>query len=149
VITAFGIPARTAVATDAVRIDVLSNRADLVTGGDALVEVVLPDGVRAEDVRVDVDGRDVSARFAVRPNGKFEALLGDLADGPNVVTAALPDGTGASITITSHAAQGPVFSGPGSSRGSAPLRATDRRHTCSGTGRTTSPLCSRTSSGPR
>ncbi|WP_143677543.1 DUF6351 family protein, partial [Streptomyces scabiei] len=51
------------------QIRVLSNRADLVSGGDALVEVALPSGGTPENVRVDVDGRDVTSAFAVRPDG--------------------------------------------------------------------------------
>ena len=38
----------------ALTIEVLSNRADLVSAGDALVAVRLPQGVRARDVRVTV-----------------------------------------------------------------------------------------------
>ena len=40
-------------------IRVLSNRADLISGGEALVEVVVPAGVLAANVRMDVGGRDV------------------------------------------------------------------------------------------
>ena len=43
---AIGVGALAGPAAAAVpRIDVLSNRADLISGGDALVEVVLPRGV--------------------------------------------------------------------------------------------------------
>ena len=44
-----------------VEIKVLSNRADLVSGGDALVEIVLPGSAAATELRVYVDGRDVSS----------------------------------------------------------------------------------------
>ena len=67
-------------------IKVLSNRADLVSGGDALVEIVLPPRVPAASVRVDVDGRDVTAAFAVRANARFMGVLTGLAVGANVVT---------------------------------------------------------------
>lgn len=97
---------------DAVRVEVLSNRADLISGGDALVEVVLPAGSDASSARVDVDGRDVTGAFAVRPDGRFLGRLEDLDVGDRVVTAALPDGSGARITITNHPVGGPVFAGP-------------------------------------
>ncbi len=45
-------------------IRVLSNRADLVSGGEALVEVVLPSGVDPGGARITAAGRDVTASFA-------------------------------------------------------------------------------------
>jgi hypothetical protein len=97
-------------------IKVLSNRADLISGGDALVEIALPAGASAAGLQVDVDGRDVSSSFT---QGADAGILGTrivgrvagLKDGANVVTARL-DRAGARITITSHPIGGPVFSGP-------------------------------------
>src|SRR4051812_37067207 len=43
---------------------VLSNRADLVSGDDALVEVTAPAGTNAGDLTLDVDGRDVTPAFS-------------------------------------------------------------------------------------
>jgi hypothetical protein len=93
-----------------VSIQVLSGRADLVSGGDALVRVGLPDGVRS--ATVDVNGRDVTKQFALRPNGRFEALLTGLTLGRNDVRASTPDGHAAVLTITNHPQGGPMFSGP-------------------------------------
>ncbi len=100
---------------------VLSNRASLISGGDALVEVVVPEDVDADDVRVDVDGRDVTSAFAVRPDGTFSGLIDGLALGRNEVVArvapknprsAKPPGRfSAHLTIKNHPASGPVFSG--------------------------------------
>src|SRR3954454_12518195 len=90
-----------------VSIDVLSNRADLLSGGDALVAVT-----HAPGVKVDVDGRDVTDAFADRPDGRYEGLLTGLTNGPNVVNAALPDGRAAQITLVNHPIGGPVFAGP-------------------------------------
>jgi hypothetical protein len=93
-----------------VEIRVLSNRADLVSGGDALVEVVVPDG--AGDPVVDVDGRDVTAAFAPGADGRLVGLVTDLRLGANVVTARTPNAGGARLTITNAPIGGPVFSGP-------------------------------------
>src|SRR3954451_23022598 len=90
---AIAVPA-TAGAAPAVSIDVLSNRADLLSGGDALVAVT-----HAPGVKVDVDGRDVTDVFADRPDGRYEGLLTGLNNGPNVVNAALPDGRATQITL--------------------------------------------------
>src|SRR5947209_19005151 len=101
VIAAIADAPRSARAADRFDIKVLSNRADLISGGDALVEIVLPAGVDPTSVRVDVDGRDVTAAFAVRPNGRYMGLITALAERSNVLTARGPDGAGTSITITS------------------------------------------------
>jgi hypothetical protein len=90
---------------------VLSNRADLVSDGNALVEVVIPDGIDASSVSVDVDGEDVTSSFALRDNGRFMGLLEGLELGPNVVTARLP-GAEKTLTITNHPNGGPVLAGP-------------------------------------
>ena len=97
-----------------VDVRVLSNRADLVSGGDALVDVVLPAGQTASGLVVDVDGRDVSSAFATRPalGGRIVGLVRGLKNAPNLLTARLPDGRGARLTITSHPIGGPVFAGP-------------------------------------
>ena len=93
------------------RIKVLSNRADLVSGGDALVEVVPPAGVATSSIKVDLDGKDVTSRFAQRAGGRFIGLLTDLAVGDNAVTARIPGG-GAQIRIVNHPIGGPVIDGP-------------------------------------
>jgi hypothetical protein len=104
--------ASAAKAPSGVVIKVLSNRADLISGGDALVQVVLPAGTDPATVKVDVNGRDVTSAFAVRPNGSYLGLVTGLAVGQNVLTARLPNKSGAQITITNHPIGGPVFSGP-------------------------------------
>jgi Tannase-like family of unknown function (DUF6351) len=92
-----------------VTIKVLSNRADLVSGGDALVEVVpsLSDGDT-----VTVGGNDVTGSFQVAANGRTMALVTGLAPGANEVEVTRPDGSGARITIENHPVEGPIFSGP-------------------------------------
>jgi hypothetical protein len=103
--------AQSATAAEVVRIEVLSGRGDLVTGGDALVRVALPTGQNPEAVRVDVDGRDVTSAFRSR-EGAALGVVTDLPLGDSVVTAVLPDGNGARLTVTNAPIGGPVFSGP-------------------------------------
>jgi hypothetical protein len=91
---------------------VLSDRADLVSGGDALVQVVLPGRVDAATVRVTVDGRDVTSAFAVRSNGAYEGVVTGLADGPNDLMATMRNGPTVHLTVTNHPSGGPVFAGP-------------------------------------
>jgi hypothetical protein len=98
-------------ATGPLTIEVLSNRADLISAGDALVEVTPPLGVDAGQIAVSVDGRDVTSQFAVRPNGRFMALLDGLRSGESVVSASAPGASAAFITITNHPIGGPVTAG--------------------------------------
>ncbi len=98
-------------AAGAVQIKVLSNRADLISGGDALVEILMGSGVNAAGLRVELDGRDVSGAFALRPDGRFTGLVSGLEEGDNVLTARIPGGPGARLTLTNHPSGGPVFAG--------------------------------------
>jgi hypothetical protein len=100
---------------------VLSGRADLISGGDALVEVALPAGTDPALVVVTVDGRDVSDAFDVRDDGRFLGLVEDLEVGTNLVAVDVrpsarsraPAGrSSATIEVTNHPVGGPVFSGP-------------------------------------
>lgn len=94
-------------APDDLRIEVLSNRADLVSGGDALIRVVVPQRRRTEALKVEVDGRDVTASLGSDGTGLVEGLR----EGENVVTATLPGTRGARLTITNHPIGGPVLAG--------------------------------------
>ena len=93
-------------------ITVLSGRADLVSGGSALVEVNLVNPADSQTVKVVVDGQDVTTDFAWRADGGFEGLVTGLVLGPNLLQATMPDGSGAQITLVDHPNGGPIFSGP-------------------------------------
>lgn len=94
-------------------IRVLSNRADLISGGDALIAIDLPAGANAADLAVDLDGADVSDAFAARADGSIKGLLTGLSEGAHTLTATLPGGEGARIAITAQShLGGPIFSGP-------------------------------------
>src|SRR2546430_13159863 len=87
---ACAVLAASAQAAQSPTIKVLSGRADLASGGDALVAIELPPGVSESRVRVTVGGRNVTGRFAKRANGRYEGLLTGLPHGPNVLTAPVP-----------------------------------------------------------
>src|SRR4051794_23948938 len=99
-LTAFFAMASPAAA--AVKIEVLSNRADLISGGDALVAVSAP-------ARVFRNGTDVTNAFERRADGRFEGLVTGLRSGPNTLTAKLPSGSGAELTIIHHPIGGALF----------------------------------------
>ena len=90
---------------------VLSNRADLISGGDALVQINLPPSVDpARGVKVALNGTLINNTFAVRPNGRYQGLVMGLNNGDNLLTVRTAQG-GAKITITNHPIGGSVFSG--------------------------------------
>lgn len=92
-------------------IAVLSNRADLVSGGDALVRVEVPARAARQRVAVTLGGRSVT-RLLTRDGRRLEGVLTGLRLGRNTVAARLPDGSGARLVITNHPQGGPVFAGP-------------------------------------
>jgi hypothetical protein len=94
-----------------VRISTLSNRADLVSGEDALVRISTP-GASASSARISLNGRDVTRAFRAHSDGRGLGLLTGLREGDNVVTATLPDGRGARLTVVDRHLGGPVFAGP-------------------------------------
>jgi hypothetical protein len=94
-----------------VQIKVLSNRADLVSGGDALVKVKLPDGAKRSQVRVTVGNRNIRKRFHPSGSGLIGLVKG-MRVGGNVLRVRLPGGSGARLHITNRPNGGPVFSGP-------------------------------------
>lgn len=99
---------------EVLRVEILSNRADLVSGGDVLAEVVLPRGAKVGDLSVWLDGRDVTDDFVARPEqgGRILGLVRGLREGDNRLEARLSGSRAAHVTITNHPIGGPVFSGP-------------------------------------
>ena len=94
------------------QIKTLSNRADLISGGDALVEIVLPDGAQPDALHVTLGGKDISASFAKRASGRIIGLVDGMAEGANILSADLGSGHGAYQMITNHKIGGSIFSGP-------------------------------------
>lgn len=89
----------------------LSGRADLVSGGDVLVEILLPANTTADQLHVVVGTRDVTAAFARRANRRILGVISGLADGPNIVSADAAGDHRVSLTVTNHPIGGPVLSG--------------------------------------
>lgn len=91
-------------------IKVLSGRADMVSGGDALVEITWPAGANPALAKIALNGLPLNGVFARRPNGKYQGLVTGLREGFNLLTARAP-GSGGQLAITNHAIGGPIFSG--------------------------------------
>ena len=101
-------------AQDAAQIRVLSNpRQDRVSGGDVLIHVGMPAGTSGSDVRVSLNGADVTSNFRPDAGGlTMTGLLTGLVIGTNTVGAQVRGGPEARATIVNHPNAGPVFSGP-------------------------------------
>lgn len=90
----------------------LSTDPALVTGGDVLLEAIVPEGTPRGDLRVSVDGRDVTAAFKpARTPDRFVGLVTGLALGRNSLLAEVGHLT-TTLTVTNYPVTGPVISGP-------------------------------------
>lgn len=105
--TAVSVPAD-AVAT-APEIVVLSGRADTVTGGDALVEVRMPAGMRLTGLTA--GSRDVTESLERRDTSRPAGLVRGLPVGRTRLVATTTDGGRAALDVTNHPSTGPVFAG--------------------------------------
>jgi Tannase-like family of unknown function (DUF6351)/PEP-CTERM motif len=90
------------------QIKVLSNRADLISGGDALIEVV---PVPPTGTTVYAGAANVTSSFGTH-GGRYLGVVSGLPVGVTTLTVTLPDSSGASIPIDNHPIDGPVFTGP-------------------------------------
>lgn len=95
----------------ALEIKTLSNRADLISDGDALVQIVLPAGSGPAGLKVDINGVDVTGAFATRSDGRLTGVVTGMKVGENTLTAIADMASAATLTITNHERGGPVYSG--------------------------------------
>ena len=94
---------------DALKIEAVSNRADLVSGGDVLLRVTLP---RKQQGTLSVNGAAVPGALHAAPDGNgYLALVTGLPLGRNTI-ALSSHGRMVHLDVTNHAIGGPIFSGP-------------------------------------
>jgi hypothetical protein len=93
----------------------LSNRADLISGGDALLEVRVPKNVPLSSVRLSLNGHDVTGAFKATAATTLRGVLTGLVDGDNEFVAEARgrghDEQKARLEITNHPIGGPVLLG--------------------------------------
>ena len=100
------------------RIEVLSSKPYMVSGGDALVRVtVKKKKVNLSDVRIELNGANVTGSFrANAAAGTLTGLVSGLRLGSNQLEIdAKGKGKGradADLTLTNYPVQGPIISGP-------------------------------------
>lgn len=91
-------------------ITVLSSRPDVISGASAQIGVSAPPGTRLDQVRVRLNGADVTNQLKVTDVG-LTGLIGGLAPSVNRLEATAPDVQSAVTTVTNHPLAGPVISG--------------------------------------
>jgi hypothetical protein len=92
-----------------ITISVLSGRADLVSGGDALVRI---GGVSStQGLKVTVGGANRTSSFAKRTDGTVMGLVRGLKVGRSAIIARAGQ-RASQLTVTNHPSSGPIFSGP-------------------------------------
>jgi len=102
----------------------LGNRADLISDGDALVEVQVPRNVQLGKVRVTLNGKDITASFVANASDQtLRGVVNGLKVGRNELAVQSKPGKGgghgfghddkddASLTITNHPRGGPILLG--------------------------------------
>ncbi len=98
-----------------IEIKVLSSRSDMVSGGDALVEVKAPTGVEPNQITLQLNGKQIATPLNSDPEtGSMRALVAGLSNGKNILRASTKGKPSleASLTLTNHPITGPILSGP-------------------------------------
>src|SRR3954470_18824615 len=102
----------------ALQLRVVSSPPEYVSGNDARVEVAVPDKTALSDVRVWLNGGDVTSAFAQDPEGnhQLEGVVTGLPLGASTLGATIP-GPGKAkpnrveLELTNWPLDGPIFSG--------------------------------------
>ena len=99
------------------RIEVLSSKPYMVSGGDALVRVTVKKNVRLSDVRVELNRADITGAFVADSAARtLTGLVTGLREGENdleVDSRRKGSGRGeAELTLVNYPITGPIISGP-------------------------------------
>ncbi len=107
--------ARTVAEAGRIEIKTLSTDPALVTGGDVLVQVTVPEEIPDHTVKIALGSRDMTDAFPASavPHTRVGLVTG-LVNGKNTLTVTAGTGAKAHATleITNYPLTGPVFSGP-------------------------------------
>lgn len=96
----------------------LSSKPEMVSGGDTLLEVQVPQGVALADVKIALNGTDVKASFSEVSGsaGKLRGLVTGLTTvaggGTNTLSVSGGTATTKTLSLVSYPITGPILSGP-------------------------------------
>ena len=91
-------------------ITALSSRPDAITGGDARIRVTAPAGVPLSQIRVTLNGAEVTGQLLITDIG-LEGVVRGMTGSMNELQAQAPGAQPAVLTLTNHPRTGPLFSG--------------------------------------
>ena len=91
-------------------ITALSSRPDAITGGDARIRVTAPAGVPLSQIRVTLNGAEVTGQLPITDIG-LEGVVRGMTGSMNELQAQAPGAQSAVLTLTNHPITGPLFSG--------------------------------------
>src|SRR5499426_593223 len=114
-LSGFGAGAALSQSPQRLEIRTLSSRPDMVSGGDALVEVKAPAGAQLSQLTLTLNGNDVTSRLKLdAAGGGFRGLISGMAIGENTLLAKIksPKAAQASLKVTNYPITGPILSGP-------------------------------------
>jgi hypothetical protein len=92
------------------RLESVSTKAHLVTGGDVLVRIEVGSDLDASRVELSANGRQALAHPVA--DGSVIGLVEGLHEGDNRVQASIPGGPSTTLTVTDYPITGPIISGP-------------------------------------
>jgi len=97
-----------------VTVQTLSSRPDVISGGDALVQLQVPAGVGVADLAVTVGSTDVTSSFKTAADGSLVGVVSGLPDGAStiMVKSKVNFSTIGQLAVVNHGLQGPNFAGP-------------------------------------
>lgn len=112
VIAGLGLPVATAAPPgEPVGIEVVSSRADAVSGGDARIRVQVPGDVDTGELQLTLNGTDVTADLSASDSGLEGVIEGLRPQGASVLRASGPGVRPATLRVVNHPSSGPIFSG--------------------------------------
>ena len=107
--TVFASAARADMAIPAIKLSVLSSAPELVSGGDARIQVQAPPAWQ-DSMTFWLNGKLVAPAM-VRDGDSLEGVVAGLVNGKNLLEVRAA-GAKASLSLINHPASGPLFSGP-------------------------------------
>ncbi|HPI47028.1 MAG TPA: DUF6351 family protein, partial [Hyphomonadaceae bacterium] len=94
-------------------IKVLSSRYDLVSGGDALIEIKASEGAKASELKVSLNGRQLESPLKFdQPANTLRGVISGLDNGGNWLQVRGPTGYSVSQPLVNYPITGPILSGP-------------------------------------
>jgi len=98
------------------QLSTLSTRAEIVSGGDVLLQITPGRDTSASQIGVTLNGQSVTALLLPDGSGNLVGLVSGLRAGENTIVATASVAGGqtfqSTLKVTNHASAGPVFSGP-------------------------------------